>query len=85
MLNDIVLELPIELRSLLTQHDLEGVPTSEVAALWSLPISTAYRRRSLAVVRAQAALVKHLAAERNGRSREGGDEARRPGIRPAPG
>ncbi|WP_437751402.1 RNA polymerase sigma factor [Sorangium sp. So ce1389] len=85
LLSDIVLELPIELRSLLVQHDLDGVPMSEVAALWSLPVSTAYKRRSLAVVRAQAAVVEHLAAERNGRSREGGDEALRPGIRPASG
>ncbi|WP_437922932.1 sigma-70 family RNA polymerase sigma factor [Sorangium sp. So ce291] len=85
LLSNTVLELPIDLRSLLIQHDLDGVPMSEVAALWSLPVSTAYRRRSLAIARAQAALVEHLAAERNGRSREGGDQARRPGIRPAPG
>ncbi|KYF81986.1 hypothetical protein BE17_02650, partial [Sorangium cellulosum] len=68
LLSSIVLELPIELRSLMIQHDLHGIPMSEIAALWSLPVSTAYKRRSRAIAHVRAALVEHLAAEKNGRS-----------------
>jgi RNA polymerase sigma-70 factor (ECF subfamily) len=43
VLTSVILELPVELRSLLIQHDLHEVPMSEVAEASRLPLSTAYK------------------------------------------
>ncbi|XXY46889.1 sigma-70 family RNA polymerase sigma factor [Sorangium sp. So ce269] len=63
LLRSLVLELPLELRSVLFQHDLYEISMRDIAKMREIPLSTVYKRRIRALHGAQEALARRLAAE----------------------
>ncbi|WP_438009074.1 RNA polymerase sigma factor [Sorangium sp. So ce321] len=63
LLRSLVLELPLELRSVLFQHDLYEISMRDIAEMREIPLSTVYKRRTRALHGAQEALARRLAAE----------------------
>lgn len=53
-------ELPAEERAILIEHDLEEVPMQAIAARHGIPLSTAYKWRSRALVALRALMEEHL-------------------------
>ncbi|KYF53826.1 hypothetical protein BE08_28640 [Sorangium cellulosum] len=63
LLRSLVLELPFELRSVLSQHDLHEISMRDIAETRAIPLSTVYKWRTRALHGARGALARRIAAE----------------------
>ncbi|XXX80271.1 sigma-70 family RNA polymerase sigma factor [Sorangium sp. So ce134] len=82
LLRALVLELPVELRSVLVQHDVHEMAMKDVAEMQGIPLSTAYKRRSRAAEGLREAFARRLAVEANSRPRTAAKATDRDGSAP---
>ncbi|WP_437760074.1 RNA polymerase sigma factor [Sorangium sp. So ce1389] len=83
LMRALVLELPVELRSVLVLHDVDEVEMKVVAERQGIPLSTAYKRRRRAAEGVREALARRVAVEKAGRwprHRAGGRRALGRGV-----